>query len=57
MPMTKAEKIRSQLNHPVVDAATTAFWDTYLLPDPSAEPTIRGAADVAGVTKFASNAG
>lgn len=38
--------------HPVVDATTTAFWDTYLLPDPSAEDGIAAAGDRPGITRF-----
>ncbi len=38
--------------HPIVDAATVAFWDTYLRADPAAEPEIGAAAEAAGISTF-----
>ncbi len=43
--------------HPIVDAATVAFWDTYLLADPAAEPEIGAAAEAEGISTFESRAG
>jgi dipeptidyl aminopeptidase/acylaminoacyl peptidase len=36
--------------HSIVDTSTLAFWDTYLLADPTVEGDIRAAADQAGVS-------
>jgi hypothetical protein len=36
--------------HPVVDSTTLAFWDTYLLADPTVEGDIRAAADRPGIS-------
>lgn len=41
--------------HPVVDATTTAFWDTYLLADPDAQPAIVAAADRPSVSVIVGN--
>ncbi len=38
--------------HPIVDSTTTAFWDTYLLAEPTAEPGIAEAGEQTGITRF-----
>lgn len=43
--------------HPVVDATTTAFWDTYLLADPAAAAQIATATDVPGVATLEARTG
>lgn len=43
--------------HPVVDATTVAFWDTYLLAVPSAAPEIAAAADRPGISTIESRTG
>ena len=42
--------------HPVVDETTLAFWDTYLLADPSVEGDIRAGADQDGISTIVASA-
>jgi pimeloyl-ACP methyl ester carboxylesterase len=43
-----------ELYHSVVDTSTLAFWDTYLLADPTVEGDIRSAADQAEISTVTS---